>query len=177
MRNTLQHELRKRNPFEFAEQEAYLNILRTADRLSRSFGKLFKDKRISNSQYNVLRILRGAGGEGVPALEVADRLVSRDPDITRLVDRLEKASLVTRSRTARDRRVVLIRITGAGLALLDELEQPVRELHRAQLGHMTPDELQTMSDLLVKARNSTTDSEQAAVAVAQATAAGDSSAD
>lgn len=150
-RRTLQDEIKKREPFQCPEQEVALNIARTSDRLGADFARLFKEHGISESQYNALRILRGAG-EALPCLEVASRMITQLPDITRLVDRLEGSGLVERERTAEDRRVVLVRITKRGLKLLEELDEPVVALHREQLGHLTRDELTALNRLLVKAR-------------------------
>jgi DNA-binding MarR family transcriptional regulator len=155
-RSALQDELGKRNPFDSPEQEACLNLLRTHDHVQQEFIRLFQEHGLSAPQYNVLRILRGAqgegDGEGLPCLEVAARMVSRMPDITRLVDRLEDAGLVERARTDRDRRLVLVKITAKGLALLKRLDRPVLDLHRRLLGHFTPAELDQLNRLLVKAR-------------------------
>lgn len=148
----LQAELRKKRPFDVPEEEAFLNLARTLESLAAPFEQLFRSRGISGSQYNVLRILRGVGGEGLPCSEIAAQMVSRDPDITRLVDRLEKAGLVERVRVARDRRVILVRVTPAGLKLVNELDRPLIELHRKQMGHMTRAELTELSRLLVKAR-------------------------
>src|SRR4051812_39136416 len=123
-RSPLQDEIKKQNPFDAPEQEVSLNLARTADQLHGEFARLFKQQGISGAQYNVLRILRGAGTE-LPCLEVAGRMVSHLPDITRLVDRLEAAKLVERCRTQEDRRLVLVRITRAGLKLLADLDGPV----------------------------------------------------
>jgi DNA-binding MarR family transcriptional regulator len=150
-RSVLQSELKKRGPFATAEEEVSLNLARTGDVLQAGFARLFKGHGISSPLYNVLRILRGEG-RPLPCLEVAGRMVTRLPDITRLVDRLEAMGLVRRSRIEEDRRVVLIAITDAGLALLAALDAPVAELHKAQLGHLSPDELATLNRLLVKAR-------------------------
>jgi len=147
----LQSALKKQHPFDTPEEEVSLNILRTNDTLQAGFAKLFKEHGISSPLYNVLRILRGEGAP-LPCLEVAGRMVTRVPDITRLVDRLEILGLVARKRTDDDRRVVLIAITEAGLTLLANLENPVRDLHRRQLGHLSPDEMATLNHLLVKAR-------------------------
>ncbi len=151
-RSTLQHELHKKNPFACPEQEACLNLWRTQDQLHQEFVHLFQLHGISGSQYNVLRILRGAGGAALPCLEIGAQMVTRMPDITRLVDRLEDAGLVTRCRTAEDRRVVLVKITPAGLELLGRLDQPVLDLHRRLLGHLSRAELAELNRLLVKAR-------------------------
>jgi DNA-binding MarR family transcriptional regulator len=154
-RRSLQQEIKKRSPFECSEQEAFLNLSRTADRLGADFARLFKEHGISASQYNVLRILRGAD-QALPCLEVAARMITQLPDITRLVDRLEASGLVERTRTPEDRRVVLIGITEQGVALLNTLDKPVVALHRQQLGHLTPAELAELNRLLVKARTGTT---------------------
>lgn len=153
---SLQSELKKKEPFESLEQEALLNLLRTADQLNSLFSSLFSDHGLSGPQYNVLRILRSAGGAGLPCLEIAGQMITRMPDITRLVDRLENAGWVTRSRTDSDRRVVLVKITPAGLAHLAKLDQPVRALHKQAMSPLTTDELRELSRLLTKARQSPT---------------------
>ena len=126
--SSLQAELKKKHPFESLEQEALLNVLRTSDQLNAEFTKLFNTHGLSGPQYNVLRILRGAGGDGLPCLEIAGQMITRMPDITRLVDRLETAGFVERCRTDADRRVVLVKITPGGLDLLERLDQPVRDM-------------------------------------------------
>ena len=148
----LKDEIKKRNSFDCVEQEVTLNLSRTADKLQGAFGRLFKTQGITGAQYNVLRILRGAG-EPLTCQEVAGRMITRLPDITRLVDRLEEASLVVRSRTPEDRRVVLTAITKPGLRLLDTLDEPVLRLHREQLAHLAPGELAELNRLLLKARS------------------------
>lgn len=149
---SLQEEVRKRRPFELAEEEAYLNLLRTHETLYDYFSGLFKPYGISQPQYNVLRILRGMGGEGVRTLDLIGPMVNRVPDITRLVDRLERAGLVSRHQTKEDRRVVLVRLSEKGLALLDQLDRPVRENLQLQLGDFSDDELMELNRLLLKAR-------------------------
>jgi DNA-binding MarR family transcriptional regulator len=160
---SLQYELKKCRPFEHASQEAYVNVLRTASWLSGDFHALFKRHGLSETTYNVLRILRGARKverlPGLPCLEVADRLITRVPDITRLVNRLIDAGLVTRTRDAADRRVALVSITDAGLRLLKKLDQPVVELHERQLGHLDEVELDELNRLLEKARGSAAEPE------------------
>jgi DNA-binding MarR family transcriptional regulator len=151
-RSALQEELGKKHPFASAEQEASLNLERTHDHIQQAFGQLFQAHGISAPQYNALRILRGVGGAGVPCLEVGAQMVTRMPDITRLVDRLERAGLAERSRTDSDRRKVLVKITAAGQELLARLDKPVLEVHRRLLGHLTRDELAELNRLLVKAR-------------------------
>ncbi|MBL0927377.1 MAG: MarR family transcriptional regulator [Phycisphaerales bacterium] len=147
----LQHEIGKKTPFDSVEQEAYLNVMRTASLLGGAFEALFKSQGLSESTYNVLRILRGEG-EKMPCLAVAERLIARVPDITRLIDRLEKQGLVARARCEEDRRVVHISITRKGLGVLAKLDGPVLALHRAQLGHLSRGELRSLSELLVRAR-------------------------
>ena len=149
---TLQHELRKRGPFESPEQEAYLNIQRSAATLSVPFERLFRSRGLTVASYNALRILRGAGECGRECHEIGEHMVAHVPDVTRLIDRLESAKLVTRSRCDKDRRVVRVTITRTGLALLSQLDQPVLDLHRGQLGHLTRKELGDLNQILVRAR-------------------------
>lgn len=154
----LQHELKKKRPFDSSEQEAILNLLRTSDWIDNRFGRLFRDYGITNSQYNVLRILRGEG-QPLPSLEIANRMIQVVPAITGLIDRLEKQELVARRRCAEDRRVVYVEITAKGLALLKQLDGPVEELHKSLVGHLSRTELKELSRLLEKARQRTTDAE------------------
>jgi DNA-binding MarR family transcriptional regulator len=151
-RSKLQKEIRQTRPFDAAEVEVYLNLLRTHDRLHGDFKRFLKAEGISQPQYNVLRILRGAGKEGLPCLAVADRMVTRVPDITRLVERLTDAGLVRRDRSKADGRVVITRITPKGTRLLARLDEPVAAFHRTQLGHLTERELASLNRLLEKAR-------------------------
>jgi DNA-binding MarR family transcriptional regulator len=148
----LQRQLRKKNPFSSPAQEAHLNLARTHEFLSGHFARFFKQHGLSWTQYNILRILKGQGGEGVACQEIGDQMVTLVPDVTRLVDRLTEAGLVERHRTPKDRRVVLVALTEAGSQLLDRLEQPVLELHEHTLGHLTIAELNALSLLLAKAR-------------------------
>jgi DNA-binding MarR family transcriptional regulator len=149
--NQLQHELKKKQPFDSPEQEAILNLLRTNDQFQNRFGRLFRDFGITSSQYNVLRILRGEG-KPLPCLEVADRMIQVVPAITGLIDRLEAQGLVSRDRCTEDRRVVYIAITPTGLELLAKMDQPVSELHKSLVGHLTRSELKELSRLLEKSR-------------------------
>lgn len=150
--SSLQQEIKKKKPFDIPEQEAFLNIIRTASFLEAEFDALFKRHALTNAQYNVLRILRGEGAR-MPSLAVAERLVTRVPDITRLVDRLEQAGLVKRERSTEDRRVVYVSIASKGLALLSSLDEPVRDLHKKQLAHMSRKDLAELSRLLTIARS------------------------
>ncbi|MEO0965027.1 MAG: MarR family transcriptional regulator [Planctomycetota bacterium] len=143
----------KRHPFEMPEQEAYLNLVRTAGLMADDFARLFKAHGLSETAYNVLRILRHGPDEGLPCLQVADRLVRRMPDITRLTDRLRDRGLVDRHRDPTDRRVIRLTLTDAGRELVDDLNEPVRELHRRQMGHLSERQLASLSRLLEKARD------------------------
>lgn len=153
----LQLEIGKKRPFEVVEEEVYLNLVRTTSVLAADFEKVFKEHGLSEATYNALRILRGAGvgagARGRMTHEIGDELVARVPDITRLVDRLEQAGLAARARCDRDRRVVYVHITDKGLALLASLDEPLKELHKRQLAHMSRDELRTLNELLFKARH------------------------
>jgi DNA-binding MarR family transcriptional regulator len=148
----LQAEIKKRRPFESPAEEAFLNLVRTHGVLEADFVRLFKEHGISEPKYNVLRILRGAGGDGLPSLEIASRMITRVPDVTRIVDRLETQGFVKRSRRSDDLRVVLVSITKKGLDLLAKLDEPTKKLHCRQLSHMTGAELQELSRLLERAR-------------------------
>lgn len=149
---SLQQELRKRRPFESPEEEAYLNLLRTTAHLGAEVAALFRAYGLSASAYNVLRILRGHHPQGLPSHQIGEQMVARVPDVTRLVDRLEKMGLAERVRTDHDRRVVIVRITKAGLDVLAKLDRPIAELHKKQLGHLTARELAELNRLLVRAR-------------------------
>jgi len=148
----LKDEIRKSQPFAVLEQEASLNVIRTADALSRPFEELARESGLSPTQYNVLRILRGAGAEGLPCGQIVERMITRDPDMTRLLDRLEKRELIARSRDTVDRRVVRATITAGGLDLLSTMDGPILEMHRRQLGHMGKDRLKQLIKLLEEAR-------------------------
>jgi DNA-binding MarR family transcriptional regulator len=147
----LQHELKKRQPFDSPEEEAMLNLARTNDRVHIRFERLFREHGVTPSQYNVLRILRGEG-QPLPILEIAARTVAVVPGITGLIDRLERVGLVRRRRCAEDRRVVYVAITAKGLDRLAQLDEPVRALNREIAGHLTPAELAELSRLLEKLR-------------------------
>jgi MarR family transcriptional regulator, organic hydroperoxide resistance regulator len=155
MAGKLQHELGKRKPFECAEEEAFLSIIRTADVLARTASEMFKPHDLSPTQYNVLRILRGtcpAGTSGLACGTIADQMLTRDPDMTRLLDRLEKRGLISRSREEKDRRVVRTCITDKGLDVLKELDPVIADCHRKQLGHMSGEQLRQLIELLEVAR-------------------------
>jgi DNA-binding MarR family transcriptional regulator len=152
MPSRLQAELAQTEPFASLEHEAMLSVARTAAVLDHSVAEALKPYGITPTQYNVLRILRGAGKEGLCRNAVRDRLAARVPDATRLLDRLADSGLVARDRDAPDRRFVTTRITRAGLALLARLDTPITRLHARQLGHLGPEKLETLIHLLAEAR-------------------------
>jgi DNA-binding MarR family transcriptional regulator len=131
--SSLQHELRQTRPFESPAHEAVLGLFRTADSLHRRISGVVEPLGLTAQQYNVLRILRGAGADALPTLEIAQRMVEQAPGVTRLLDRLEAKQLIARQRCPRDRRQVLCRITPAGLKLLEQLDAPVREANEQAL--------------------------------------------
>ena len=135
-----------------AEEAAFLELVRTTDMLSRGLARVLKTEDLSATQYNVLRILRGAP-EGLPCGELASRMITRDPDITRLLDRLEKREVISRCREATDRRTVMTRITPAGLQLLARLDDPLLTAHRKQLSHLGRERLGALTELLRTARS------------------------
>ena len=137
------------------EEAAFLDLLRTCDLLSRGPAQVLKAEDLSATQYNVLRILRGAP-DGLACGEIANRMITRDPDVTRLLDRLEKRGLIARWRESKDRRLVLARITPEGLKLLARLDEPVQDIHRRQLGHLGKDRLRGLAALLEAARGKMT---------------------
>ncbi len=136
----------------YPEEALFLELLRTTDMLSRGMVQVLKAEDLSPTQYNVLRILRGSL-EGLPCGEIASRMITRDPDITRLLDRLEKRELISRCRETKDRRTVMARITPEGLKLLARLDEPVQAAHRRQLGHLGGERLRALTKLLRDARS------------------------
>jgi DNA-binding MarR family transcriptional regulator len=151
MKKTTQSESKPR-PSTCPEEVAYLDLVRTTDMLSRRLTQVLKTEDLSSNQYNVLRILRGAP-EGLPCGEIGNRMITRDPDITRLLDRLERRTLISRCREIKDRRMVMAHITPEGLKLLARLDEPVREAHRSQLGHLGKERLRTLTELLRDGRS------------------------
>ncbi len=138
-----------------AEESAFLELARTTDTLSRALIPVLKNEDVSPNQYNVLRILRGAPA-GLACGEIAGRMITRDPDVTRLLDRLEKRQLISRCRETEDRRTVRTRISPEGLKLLARLDEPVLTAHRNLLGHLGPKRLRALSALLREARSPVT---------------------
>ena len=153
MAPALQDEIKQTKPFRTLRQEAQLNIERTANVLRDSFEQMLKPHGITGTQYNVLRILRGAEPDGLCRNEVSQRLLNRMPDATRLLDRMEEAGLVTRERSAVDRRLVTTRITKKGRQIVDSLDDSTDEQHEKSLGHMNEQQLRTLIKLLTLARN------------------------
>jgi DNA-binding MarR family transcriptional regulator len=138
--------------FDSLAQEVYLGLWRTYDRLRMLEDELFATHELTAQQYNVLRLLKAARPDPLPTLTLADRLVSRAPDITRMIDRLQERGLVARERLPGDRRVVRVRITDAGLALVAKIAGPLADCHSRQLGHMSEADLKRLSTLLREAR-------------------------
>jgi DNA-binding MarR family transcriptional regulator len=147
----LQRELKKKRPFASLEQEAILNILRTNDQYQVCFIRLFRPHRLTPSQYNVLRILRGEG-KPLPILEIASRTIAVVPGITGLIDRLEKSGFVKRKRCREDRRVIYVTLTGKARKTLAALDKPLEALHQRVIGHLSKAELKELIRLLEKAR-------------------------
>jgi len=152
MSGKLQAEIRQKRPFASPAAEAYLNVLRTADRLGEAFESVLKPFGLTPTQYTVLRILAGAGKAGLSCSEISERMLTRDPDMTRLLDRLERAGHVTRAREARDRRVITVRLAPKGRALLADLQGPAARFERQSLGRLGGKRLKALVGLLEEAR-------------------------
>ncbi len=154
MPGRLLDEIKQAKPFASGELEAYLNLMRSADTCAREVAALFKPYQLTPAQYNVLRILRGAGDAGLSCGEIAVRMITFDPDVTRLIDKLERRGLVGRARETRDRRVVTVRATAAGSQLAGdlELERALDALHRRQFAALGPNDLPRLIDFLERAR-------------------------
>ncbi len=152
MTGRLKDEIKQQKPFNSLEQEVFLNLQRTADALSRRVAEALKPLGVSPTQFNVLRILRGAGDTGLPCGEIGDRMITHDPDITRLLDRLEKRALIQRCRESKDRRVITARITREGLSLLAEFDEREQSLEREMLHHLGERKLKALCELLEEAR-------------------------
>ena len=154
MANRILEELRQTRPFATRQEEAALNVVRTADALKRGGELLFRRHGITSAQYNVLRILRGAGDRGLHCNAVAERMITAEPDITRLLMRMERLGLLVRQRDTADRRMVTAIATERGLQLLDELEAPLRELQERQFALLSDNEMETLISGLEKVRES-----------------------
>jgi DNA-binding MarR family transcriptional regulator len=154
MARSIQAELKQTKPFSSTGEEASIAILRTADELQQQLVELLKPYGLSPTQFNALRILRGAGETGLPCSEIGERMINHDPDITRLLDRLEQRDLVARQRDAKDRRVHVARITKTGLDLLKNLDKPVEEFHRVTTADFGESNLKSLIRLSDKLRHS-----------------------
>ena len=152
MSGKLAAEIKQKKPFGSLQEEALLNILKTAAVLEESEGELNRRHGISPTQYNVLRILRGAGKEGLRCQEIAERMITRDPDITRLLDRLVDQGWVSRARSQEDRRAVITSISSKGTKLLASMDPEVRKIPERAMKHLDKKELQTLIELLEKVR-------------------------
>ena len=150
--NSLREEIGQQRPFQSLEQEAHLNLMRTASVLNDELELLIKPSGITLVQYNVLRILRGSEPEGLCRNELRDRMINRMPDVTRLLDRMEDAGLVTRSRETKDRRQVRTRLTPRALGILSVVDDIILEAHQRHLGHLSEDQLSELIDLLTLCR-------------------------
>jgi DNA-binding MarR family transcriptional regulator len=149
---SIKEEIKQSKPFHSKSQEALLALLRTADDMRHSLGRALEPAGVTLQQYNVLRILRGAGANGLCRNEIRDRLITRMPDVTRLLDRMEDARLVTRVRSTEDRRLVSTRLTSRGRDLVNSLDGPVATEHERRLGHLSKGQLRTLVELLTLVR-------------------------
>jgi len=149
---TLKEEIQQSKDFNNLEAEVYLNLLRTTENLSTKANALLRQFGLSQSQYNVLRILRGAGEQGLCGRDIVERMVTRDSDMTRLLDGLEKKILVRRTRSVEDRRIIMANITKSGLRLLTKMDKPMGSVHKTQLRHFSQAKLTRLNRLLEEAR-------------------------
>jgi DNA-binding MarR family transcriptional regulator len=145
-------EIHQTKPFARPEEEALLNLVRTHELLSQRQTEFFKQFQLTPTQYNILRILRGAGKEGITCSRASERMVKADPDITRLFDRLEARKLIQRERSGRDRRVVISRITAEGLKLVDAIDKPLAELLKRDMGRIGRKKLAQLIEILESLR-------------------------
>ena len=157
MAGKLMRDIRQKKPFPTIHEEIALSIVRAADETSAAVNNVLREAGLSNSQYNVLRILRGSAPDGLPCGEISGRMVRRDPDLTRLLDRLDARGLVVRTRDTADRRIVRAAITAAGLELLETLDEPVTESVKAPFAHMPVSRLRTLLALLEELRSATSE--------------------
>jgi DNA-binding MarR family transcriptional regulator len=153
MAGRLAKEIQQTKPFAMVEEEALLNLVRTSEILQQRMSETLKLHRLTATQYNVLRILRGAGSEGVTCSQAGERMVTHDPDMTRLFDRLEARKFIERERSREDRRVVITRIARKGLDLVNSLDEPVNTKLKEQLGHVGKEKLRQLIDILEELRD------------------------
>lgn len=152
MSSELPQGVKQRRRLAVPEEEVYLNILRTAEALTWGVAETLKVADLTPAQYNVLRILRGAAPEGATCGQISERMVTKDSDITRLLERLDTRGLITRARDGQDKRFITVRITPEGLGLLESLDEPMAECHRRQIGHLGKEKLASLGKLLEVAR-------------------------
>lgn len=149
-------ELKQNKPFESIEDEVFINIIRTAEVFNRKQTEFLKAYELTPSQFNVLRILRGAEPDGLICREIGERMVAFDPDVTKLLDRLEARDLIARERQQKDRRVITVRISEAGLKVLKEIDQPILDFAGSLLGHLDEKKLKALNELVEEAREKIT---------------------
>lgn len=149
---SLQQEIRQTRPFDSQETEVYLNLIRTHEAVMRPANQFFREYGLTQTLYNVLRIIRGSGDQGVTCTQIGERILTRVPDVTRLVDRLTKVKLVRRVRNKDDRRVVELFLTAKGTALLEKMDMPLTNMHQKNVSHMNEGELSELTRLLTKMR-------------------------
>ena len=148
----LQAELKQNKPFETLEDEVFINIIRTAEVFNRKQTEFLKNYDLTPSQFNVLRILRGAEPDGLICREIGERMVAFDPDVTKLLDRLEAKDLVIRERQQTDRRVITVRVSEEGLKLLKKIDRPILDFANDLLGHLNEKKLRALNELVEEAR-------------------------
>ena len=148
----IREEIKQAKPFRTVSDEAFVTLQRTSDVVLREFTRFLKSWAVSPTQYNVLRILRGAGTEGLRCGEIAERMITHDPDITRLLDRMERAGWIERARESKDRRVVVARVSKSGLELLKQIDRPIEDHIQRTSGHMTEKRMRLLVDLLDELR-------------------------
>ena len=153
MSGKLASEIKQTKPWSSLEEEVALNVQRTAAVLEQALEETLKPHGITATQYNALRIIRGSGNRGISCQEAGTRMIRTEPDLTRLFDRLEARGMVVRSRSAKDRRLVLVCLSPAGIKLLASLDGVVTELHQRTLGPMGDRKLRQLRDLSEEARN------------------------
>lgn len=153
MSTSVLEDIKQTRPFTSKSQEAYVTLMRTADASRRFVSKVLEPEGITHQQYNVLRILRGAGSDGLPTLSVAERMIERTPGVTRLIDRMERKGWVSRKRCTEDRRRVWCRITDDGLSLLARLDQPIDEIDNVLVDALDAGELEKFIEYMNRIRD------------------------
>lgn len=152
MRTRIAEEIKQKKPFRTRGEEAFVSLIRTADQAARMEEHFLSQYGITMTQYNVLRILRGSAPDGLPCSEIGRRMISHVPDVTRLIDRMEKAGLVDRHRDKEDRRVVTVRISAKGMGLVNQLDEPMQGLDRRTIGKLGEKRLAQLCELLEELR-------------------------